>query len=99
MSTAADQLADAAASPHGGPRPVPLPRGRRNSELAMLGFAVLHALTQGLRGRTAMLSGAYAFVVVLGWPALVAVLVGLGESIFHWRDRMPQHGPPVAPQS
>jgi hypothetical protein len=63
----------------------------------MLGFAVLHALTRGLRGRTAMLSGAYAFVAVLGWPALVAVLVGLAESIFHWRDRMP--GPPVAPQS
>jgi hypothetical protein len=65
----------------------------------MLGFAVLHALTRGLRGRTAMLSGAYAFVVVLGWPALVAVLVGLAESIFRWRDRMPQPGPPVAPQS
>ena len=65
----------------------------------MLGFAVLHALTRDLRGRTAMLSGAYAFVVVLGWPALVAVLVGLAESIFRWRDRMPQPGPPVAPQS
>jgi Predicted membrane protein (DUF2232) len=65
----------------------------------VLGFAVLHALTRGLRGRTAMLSGAYAFVVVLGWPALVAVLVGLAESIFRWRDRMPQPGPPVAPQS
>jgi hypothetical protein len=36
---------------------------------------------------------------VLGWPALAAVLVGLAESIFHWRDRMPQPGPPVAPQS
>jgi hypothetical protein len=65
----------------------------------MLGFAVLHALTRGLRGRTAMLSGAYAFVAVLGWPALAAVLVGLAESIFHWRDQMPQPGPPVAPQS
>jgi len=65
----------------------------------MLGFAVLHALTRGLRGRTAMLSGAYAFVLVLGWPALAAVLVGLAESVFHWRDRMPQRGPPVAPQS
>jgi hypothetical protein len=65
----------------------------------MLGFAVLHALTRGLRGRTAMLSGAYAFVAVLYWPALAAVLVGLAESIFRWRDRMPQPGPPVAPQS
>jgi Predicted membrane protein (DUF2232) len=65
----------------------------------MLGFAVLHALTRGFRGRAAMLSGAYAFVAVLGWPALVAVLLGLAESIFRWRDRMPQRGPPVAPQS
>jgi hypothetical protein len=46
-----------------------------------------------------MLSGAYAFVAVLGWPALVAVLLALAESIFRWRDRMPQRGPPVAPQS
>jgi hypothetical protein len=65
----------------------------------MLGFAVLHALTRGFRGRSAMLSGAYAFVAVLGWPALVAVLLALAESIFRWRDRMPQRGPPVAPQS
>jgi hypothetical protein len=65
----------------------------------MLGFAVLHALTRGLRGRTAMLSGAYVFVAVLYWPALAAVLVALAESIFHWRDRIPQRGPPVAPQS
>lgn len=65
----------------------------------MLGFSVLHALTRGFRGRTAMLSGAYAFVAVLGWPALVAVLLALAESIFRWRDRMPQRGPPVAPQS
>ena len=65
----------------------------------MLGFSVLHALTRGFRGRTAMLSGAYACVAVLGWPAMVAVLLALAESIFRWRDRMPQRGPPVAPQS
>jgi len=65
----------------------------------MLGFAVLHALTRGVPGRTAMLSGAYAFVAVLGWPALVAVLVGLGESVFHWRAKAAGRGPPVAPHS
>jgi hypothetical protein len=64
----------------------------------MLGFAVLHALTRGLTGRTAMLSGAYAFVAVLGWPALVAVLVGVAESIFKWRAKAAGRGPPVAPQ-
>ena len=40
MSVAHDQLADAAV-PRGGPQPVPLPRGRRGAELAMLGFAVV----------------------------------------------------------
>ncbi len=65
----------------------------------MLGFAVLHALTRGLSGRTAMLSGAYAFVAVLGWPALVAVLLGVAESIFKWRAKAAGRGPPVAPQS
>ena len=65
----------------------------------MLGFAVLHALTRGLSGRAAMLSGAYAFVAVLGWPALVAVLLAVAESIFKWRAKAAGRGPPVAPQS
>jgi hypothetical protein len=65
----------------------------------MLGFAVLHALTRGLSGRIAMLSGAYAFVAVLGWPALVAVLLAVAESIFKWRAKAAGRGPPVAPQS
>jgi hypothetical protein len=63
----------------------------------MLGFAVLHALSRGLAGRAAMLGGAYAFVVVLGWPALVAVLLGLAESIFKWRAKAARRGPPIAP--
>jgi len=64
----------------------------------MLGFAVLHALTRGVPGRAAMLGGAYAFVVVLGWPALAAVLLGVAESIFKWRAKAAGRGPPVAPQ-
>jgi hypothetical protein len=63
----------------------------------MLGFAVLHALTRGVVGRTAMLSGAYAFVVVLGWPALLAVLVGVADSIFKWRAKAAGRGPPALP--
>jgi hypothetical protein len=63
----------------------------------MLGFAVLHALTRGLSGRTAMLGGAYAFVVLLGWPALVAVLLAVAESIFKWRAKMAGRAPPLPP--
>jgi hypothetical protein len=65
----------------------------------MLGFAVLHVLTRGLPGRTAMLGGAYVFVAILGWPALAAALLGVAESIFKWRTRAAGRGPPVAPQS
>jgi hypothetical protein len=65
----------------------------------MLGFAVLHVLTRGLPGRTAMLGGAYVFVAMLGWPALAAALLGVAESIFKWRARAAGRGPPVAPQS
>jgi hypothetical protein len=64
---------------------------------AMLGFAVLHALTRGLSGRTAMLGGAYAFVVVLGWPALVAVLLAVAEQIFKWRAKLAGRVPPLPP--
>jgi hypothetical protein len=63
----------------------------------MLGFAVLHALTRGLSGRTAMLGGAYAFVLVLGWPALVAALLAVAESIFNWRAKMAGRAPPLPP--
>jgi Predicted membrane protein (DUF2232) len=65
----------------------------------MLGFAVLHVLTRGLPGRTAMLGGAYVCVAILGWPALAAALLGVAESIFKWRARAAGRGPPVAPQS
>jgi hypothetical protein len=64
----------------------------------MLGFAVLHALTRGLTGRTAMLGGAYAVVLLLGWPALAAALLGVAESFFGWRARVGGRGPPLAPQ-
>ncbi len=63
---------------------------------SILGFAVLHALTAGLRGRAVILAGIYAVVAVFGWPTLVMALFGLSDSVFHWRTR--RRGPPPAPE-
>jgi hypothetical protein len=55
---------------------------------AMLGLAVLHATTRGLKGRGVVLAGTYATVAVLGWPVLVMTLVGLVDSAIDIRGRI-----------
>ena len=54
----------------------------------ILGLAVLHATTRGLRGRAFVLAGTYASVAVLGWPALLMTLVGLAEGALDIRGRI-----------
>ncbi len=62
----------------------------------VLGFAVLHAVTQGLDSRPFILGGAYAAVLVLGWPVLAFCLLGLIETAFNVRDRVVgKRGPPA----
>jgi hypothetical protein len=61
---------------------------------AVLGFAVLHCLTNGMRSRTSILAGLYAAAVVLGWPLLLISMVGLAETIFNIRLRMARRRPP-----
>ena len=62
----------------------------------ILGFAVLHALTQGIASRPFLLGGVYASVMVFGWPILGLCLLGLGESIFDLRARAARkRGPPA----
>jgi hypothetical protein len=65
----------------------------------LMGFAVMHALTRGVPGRTAILGGAYAAVVVLGWPALAAVLLAVADMIFGWRTKAVGRGPPPLPRT
>jgi Predicted membrane protein (DUF2232) len=65
----------------------------------LLGFAVLHALTRGVPGRTAILAGAYVAVVALGWPALGGVLLAIAEMIFGWRAKAVGRGPPPVPRT
>jgi hypothetical protein len=64
---------------------------------AIMGFAVLHAITRGNSGRAFALVGAYGAVIVFGWPILAMSLLGLAESAFSIRARFakPSAGPPT----
>jgi hypothetical protein len=62
---------------------------------AILGFAVMHAITRGMRARIVMLAGLYAAAMVLGWPVLAMAVVGLAEAILNIRSRVARkRGPP-----
>jgi len=62
----------------------------------VLGFAVLHAITQGLQIRTVVLGLAYAAVFLIGWPILVLCLLGLVDTAFDLRGRVARkRGPPA----
>src|ERR1700681_2005928 len=54
---------------------------------ALIGFAVLHTLTLALKRRGLWLSGTYAIVLVIGWPILAMVALGLADAIFGFRRR------------
>jgi hypothetical protein len=62
----------------------------------VLGFAVLHAITQGITSRGFLLGGVYAAVMVFGWPVLALCLLGLIETAFNIREHIARkRGPPA----
>jgi hypothetical protein len=62
---------------------------------ALVGFAVLHAITRGMNNRGLALGAAYAAVAVVGWPILGMSLLGLADTAFHIRARAAAtRGPP-----
>ena len=62
----------------------------------VLGFAVLHAITQGMSARPFVLSITYAGVILLGWPILALCLLGLVEMAIGLRRRVStKRGPPT----
>jgi hypothetical protein len=63
---------------------------------AMLGFAVMHQATRGMRMRPIILTGAYALAAA-GWPVLLMSFVGVAESVLRLRDRRGFGNPPPAP--
>jgi hypothetical protein len=65
---------------------------------AVLGFAVLHAITRGMDSRRVVLAGVYLAVAVFGWPALMMTLLGLADTAIDIRGRVGRSGaPPAAP--
>jgi hypothetical protein len=62
---------------------------------AMLGLAVLHAITRGMSSRALVLAAVYAAAVILGWPVLAMSILGLAETAFNIRGRVARRrGPP-----
>jgi hypothetical protein len=62
----------------------------------VLGFAVLHAITQGMGARPFVLSITYAGVFLLGWPMLALCLLGLVDMAMGLRSRVSaKRGPPA----
>jgi hypothetical protein len=63
---------------------------------AILGFAVLHAITRGINTRFLVLAAIYTAVIVFGWPVLAMSLLGLADTAFDIRGRVAQRrGPPT----
>ena len=62
---------------------------------ALLGFAVLHHISRGMNARVFLLGGAYVSVLVLGWPVLLMMLLGLADTALDLRGRVAKRrGPP-----
>jgi len=62
---------------------------------AILGFAVLHHITRGMRGRLFLLGGAYIAILVLGWTLLLMMLLGIADTFLDIRGRVARRrGPP-----
>jgi hypothetical protein len=66
---------------------------------ALTGFAVLHTLTQALKGRAFWLGLSYAIVVTFSWPVLALMLLGLADAVFGLRQRYLRGRPPPLPVS
>ena len=63
----------------------------------VLGFAVLHSITRNAGGRSILIGTSYGAVFILGWPALLIMMLGLADSIFNLRGRIGNGRPPALP--
>lgn len=64
---------------------------------ALMGLAVVHALTRGVGARPFMLGSLYAIVGMFGWPILILAVLGLADTILDIRGRAARRrGPPTA---
>ena len=64
---------------------------------ALTGFAVLHILTREYQSRAFWLGTAYAVVLILVWPIVAMMMLGLADAVFGFRERFlrKQQPPPL----
>lgn len=60
---------------------------------AASGLAALHYITRGKAGRSVVLGGTYALLVLFGWPVVVLALLGLVDGALDLRARMAKPPP------
>jgi hypothetical protein len=62
---------------------------------AIVGLAVLHAITRGMGSRGVVLASVYATTLILTWPLLAISILGLAETLLNIRGRIARkRGPP-----
>ena len=62
----------------------------------VLGFAVLHAITQGMNARPFLLGGTYLAVLLIGWLVLALCVLGVLDTAIDLRGRVARkRGPPA----
>jgi hypothetical protein len=66
---------------------------------AVLGFAIIHKITEGVNVRGLILTGIYVAVAILGWPVFVMVLLGLADGVIDIRERVASMRGPPAPHT
>jgi hypothetical protein len=66
---------------------------------ALTGFAVLHTVTLAVKYRAIWLSCFYAACMVIAWPLLAMVALGLADAAFGIRQRYLRGRPPPLPVS
>jgi hypothetical protein len=66
---------------------------------ALVGFAVLHTVTQSINSRSFLLAGTYAITVVFTWPIIALIVLGIADAVFGLRQRYLRGRPPPLPVS
>ena len=69
--------------------------GATGAALALIGLAVVHALTVGSSFRILILVATYVLLVVTGFLILVFTLLGIAESFLNLRARKLNPAPPT----
>lgn len=62
------------------------------------GLGVLHAWLRRMQGGVFWLAMFYMLLLIVGWPAVIAVVLGLIDVLVDFRRRLGQGGPPPDPE-